>query len=491
MESNPKIVCHTKKTLSAFFLTNIVKGLKSNVALEMKPSQVIDGLNFDIEISENLTLHGELTAAVIASRNAENPSSFIGQTQHIDNWISYLTTLFRPNAEKWLFAGDNTIMGQVKTQVKEIESGLLATLNVEAPGALEVLFYSYLSPLAKLSNKKIKTALETIQKALDLEKPEDFFKEKESKKGGKKEVQYFTDIPKIERTTKGKEILPTEGKRNILITSALPYVNNVPHLGNIIGCVLSADVFSRYCRLRGHNSIYICGTDEYGTATEMKALELGWTCQETCDHYHKIHREIYDWFDCDFDHFGRTTTPKQTEIAQGIFKRCEENNFTKEDVVEQLRCETCDTFLADRYVYGGCPNEGCDYPDAKGDQCDGCGKLVDATKLKDPKCKTCNNTPVVKSTDHIFLDLKTLEPELDNFVKTSSEAGNWTKNSITTTEGWIQRGLQPRCITRDLKWGTPVPVEKYSDKVFYVWFDAPIGYLSITANYTENWQQWW
>ena len=141
----------------------------------------------------------------------------------------------------------------------------------------------------------------------------------------------------------------------------------MPHLGNIIGCVLSADVYARFARLRGHNAIYICGTDEYGTATETKALAEGKTCQEICDYYHKIHADVYEWFDIDFDHFGRTTTEHQTEIAQSIFHRCQDNGFTYEDSVSQLRCTSCEKFLADRFVRGGCPHKECAYPDAKGD----------------------------------------------------------------------------------------------------------------------------
>ena len=162
-------------------------------------------------------------------------------------------------------------------------------------------------------------------------------------------------------------VLPKEGRRNILITSALPYVNNVPHLGNIIGCVLSADVYARYCRLAGHNAIYICGTDEYGTATETKARQEGMTPQQICDKYHALHAEIYEWFDCDFDNFGRTTTPKQTEIAQDIFNHLKDAGNTYEDEILQQYCEACSTPLADRMVKGGCPLEGCGFPDAKGD----------------------------------------------------------------------------------------------------------------------------
>ncbi|XP_022874192.1 probable methionine--tRNA ligase [Olea europaea var. sylvestris] len=216
--------------------------------------------------------------------------------------------------------------------------------------------------------------------------------------------------------------LPIPGKRNILITSALPYVNNVPHLGNIIGCVLSADVFARYCRNRGYNAIYICGTDEYGTATETKALE------EKC-------------------------SPK----------------------------EICDN----------CPTPGCNYDSARGDQCEKCGKLLNPTELLEPRCKVCGNIPNIQETNHLFLELPLLKDKLEEYINKMSVAGGWSQNAIQATHAWLREGLKQRCITRDLKWGVPVPHEKFKDKVFYVWFDAPIGYVSITSCYTPEWEKWW
>ncbi|PKK16793.1 hypothetical protein A306_00000167, partial [Columba livia] len=283
--------------------------------------------------------------------------------------------------------------------------------------------------------------------------------------------------------------LPVHGRRNVLITSALPYVNNVPHLGNIIGCVLSADTFARYCRLRNWNTLYVCGTDEYGTATETKAMEEGLTPQEICDKYNAIHADIYRWFDISFDYFGRTTTPHQTRIAQDIFQRLLARGFLLQDTVEQLRCEGCQRFLADRFVEGTCPF--CNYEEARGDQCDKCGKLINAVELKNPQCKLCGGVPVVKTTQHLFLDLPKLQERLEPWLEQSLATGDWTANARYITRSWIRDGLKPRCITRDLKWGTPVPLDGFQDKVFYVWFDAPIGYLSITANYTEQWERWW
>ncbi|XP_038553437.1 methionine--tRNA ligase, cytoplasmic isoform X2 [Micropterus salmoides] len=290
-------------------------------------------------------------------------------------------------------------------------------------------------------------------------------------------------------TDRQHPILPQEGKRNVLVTSALPYVNNVPHLGNIIGCVLSADVFSRYGRLRGWNLLFVCGTDEYGTATENKAREEGLTPQQICDKYHAIHTSIYKWFQIGFDFFGRTTTEKQTEIAQNIFWRLHKHGFLMEDTVEQLHCEKCQRFLADRFVEGICPQ--CSYPEARGDQCDKCGRLINAVELREPQCKVCRQTPVIRSSKHLFLDLPKLETQLEQWLDKSTSEGDWTANAKQITRSWLRDGLKPRCITRDLKWGTPVPHPDFKDKVFYVWFDAPIGYLSITANYTDKWERWW
>ncbi len=283
--------------------------------------------------------------------------------------------------------------------------------------------------------------------------------------------------------------LPKKGEKNILITSALPYVNNVPHLGNIIGCVLSGDVYARFCRLRDYNSIYICGTDEYGTATETKAQQEGLTPQQICDKYNVIHRQVYDWFDISFDYFGRTSTDKQTEIAQDIFHHCNKNGFVQQGSLDQLYCTQCTRFLADRFVTGICPSASCAYTDARGDQCDQCGSLINAIELINPKCASCGTTPEPRTSNHLFLDLPAVETKLREYVESKKSA--WSDNAYTITKSWFDKGLRQRCITRDLRWGTKVPLKGYEDKVFYVWFDAPIGYISITANYTDEWEKWW
>uniref|UniRef100_A0A1B6DHK9 Methionine--tRNA ligase, cytoplasmic n=2 Tax=Clastoptera arizonana TaxID=38151 RepID=A0A1B6DHK9_9HEMI len=282
-------------------------------------------------------------------------------------------------------------------------------------------------------------------------------------------------------------VLPKSGEKNVLITSALPYVNNVPHLGNLIGCVLSADVFARYSRLRNWNTLYVSGTDEYGTATETKALEEGLTPKEICDKYFAIHSSIYSWFNIDFDIFGRTTNVEQTEVVQEMFLKCHKNGYTTTSSVEQLLCEKCDRYLADRFVEGTCPD--CSYDDARGDQCDSCGHLINATELINPRCKICRSKPTIKESQQLFLDLPKLEPELKDW---SSKGSNvWSNNAMVITKAWLKQGLNPRCITRDLKWGIPVPLQGFEQKVFYVWFDAPIGYISMTKKYTEKWREWW
>jgi len=273
-----------------------------------------------------------------------------------------------------------------------------------------------------------------------------------------------------------------------LITSALPYVNNIPHLGNLIQ-VLSADVFARYCRLAGYETLYICGTDEYGTATETKALEEGISPRELCDRYHAIHRDIYAWFNISFDRFGRTSVPVHTEITQHIFTKLHENGYINERVLSQPYCEKDQRFLADRYVLGTCPH--CRYPDARGDQCENCGKLLDPIELIDPRCSVCSTRPVIRETKHLFIDLPAILPKLRNWIESAAEKGFWARNAVQMTYAWMRDGLKERGITRDLKWGIPVPLDGYRDKVFYVWFDAPIGYISITADHTPEWKSWW
>jgi methionyl-tRNA synthetase len=286
-----------------------------------------------------------------------------------------------------------------------------------------------------------------------------------------------------------KKILPEPGKRNILITSALPYVNNVPHLGNIVGSVLSADIFSRYNKARGRPTLYVCGTDEYGTATETQALKEGVSPEQLCAKYNKIHAEIYEWFEIGFDIFGRTPTKQHTEISQGIFLQLHREGLLAEHINKQPFCEKHGKFLADRFIEGTCPK--CGYDDARGDQCDKCGSLIDPLELINPRCKVDGATPVVRETKHSYLRLDELQPKVEEWANKSIEKGAWARNAKVITESWLKQGLKERGITRDLQWGVPVPLPGFENKVFYVWFEACIGYPSITANYTEEWKKWW
>ncbi|KAJ6494879.1 tRNA synthetases class I (M)-domain-containing protein [Mycena vitilis] len=295
-------------------------------------------------------------------------------------------------------------------------------------------------------------------------------------------------------------ILPKTGEPNVLITSALPYCNNVPHLGNIIGSTLSADVFSRYSRTRNRTTLYICGTDEYGTATETQALKEGITPRELCDKYHLVHKDTYEWFDIGFDHFGRTSTPLHTEISQEIFTNLGKHNLLEKQNKAQTYCEGCPKFLADRFVEGICPY--CGYEDARGDQCDNCTRTLDAIELLKPRClvdKT--HTVTTRTSAHMYFRLNEVQLRTIDWIKRSWKAGKWSSNSVINNDGEIIdarliSGLYPTPLTRDLKWGVPVPIEGDDEfgmggKVLYVWFDAPIGYPSITANYTPEWKQWW
>lgn len=267
-----------------------------------------------------------------------------------------------------------------------------------------------------------------------------------------------------------------------LITSALPYVNNIPHLGNLVQ-MLSADVFARFCRLRGYDTLCICGTDEYGTATETKALEEKKTPRELCDYYYNEHKKIYDWFNISFDKFGRTSNDECTKMTQGLFRDLDEAGYISEHETSQLFCKKCNRFLADRYVAGKCPKCGFE---AKGDQCDNCGALLTSVELKEPHCTVCGGSPEVRNTKHLYMNLPKMAPLLEEWMNKASVDGKWAENAITITKAWIRDGLKERAITRDLKWGIDVPREGYDGKngspkkVFYVWFNASIGYISIT-----------
>ena len=274
--------------------------------------------------------------------------------------------------------------------------------------------------------------------------------------------------------------------RRIIVTSALPYVNNIPHLGTLV-CVISADVYTRYLRLRDRNVISVLGTDEHGTTAETKALEEGVTPRQLVDRFFAIHKDIYEWFNCEFDCLGRTTSPNNHKISQDIFLRLYRNGYISEKEEEHPYCEHCKRFLADRFVAGTCPF--CGFQDARGDQCDSCGKLLNPSELASSRCKVCGASPVTRKSRHLFIDLPKIEPKLREWMK--GVEGSWSQNARSMTQAWLREGLRPRAITRDLKWGIAVPLPGYEDKVFYSWFDAPIGYISITADNRADWAEWW
>lgn len=273
--------------------------------------------------------------------------------------------------------------------------------------------------------------------------------------------------------------------KRILITSALPYCNNIPHLGNIIGSTLSGDVYSRFKKLQGHNVLYICGTDCYGTTTEVKAQQEGISCESICEKFTTLHKQVYDWFNIDFSIWGQTNTIEQTEMTHKIFIELFNNGYIEERTILQMYCPNCNKFLADRYLKGTCYHDECINKNniTNGDQCDSCQKMIDVEKLINPFCYICKTTPYLKETDHLYLKLDTLEQKINDYVTSDKIKLNDKAKGIT--ESWLNKGLTGRCITRDLNWGTPVPYDyheklhKFKGKVFYVWFDAPFGYYSI------------
>ncbi|KAF9762104.1 putative methionine--tRNA ligase, cytoplasmic [Nosema granulosis] len=276
-----------------------------------------------------------------------------------------------------------------------------------------------------------------------------------------------------------------------IITSALPYVNNQPHLGNIIGCVLSADVYSRYCKKNNEEAVFLCGTDEYGTAIEIEALKKNKKPIEICNENRIVHKKIYDWFEIKFDFFGQTTAAAHTRKVQEMFFKIYENGYFEEKTVEQYFCTKCETFLADRYVEGTCKY--CGYVAARGDQCDGCGHTYKSTDLVDPQCTICRSIPVIKETTHLFFDFGVFKEQLEDLFKKNSKY--WTDNGKAITRSWLDQELLSRCMTRDLKnkWGVPVPLKGYENKVFYVWFDAVIGYYTfleqLVGEDIEDWMK--
>lgn len=280
----------------------------------------------------------------------------------------------------------------------------------------------------------------------------------------------------------------------ILITSALPYVNGVPHLGHLVGCLLPSDVYARYMRMMEHEVLYVCGTDEHGTPSEVGAAKEGMDVADYCLKYHNRHKEAYDAFNLSFDYFGRTSSEQNREITYHIFEQLDKNGLIEEESIKQIFSIDDNRFLPDRYVTGTCPH--CGYDKARGDQCENCTKVLDPTELINPRSTISGSTNLeVRETKHLFLNLPKLEKQLAEWVK--SKEPFWPDVAYSIAQKWLKEGLRPRCITRDLKWGFPVPKKGFEDKVFYVWFDAPIGYLGITKQWADekpgerNWKDWW
>lgn len=262
-----------------------------------------------------------------------------------------------------------------------------------------------------------------------------------------------------------------------IITAALPFANNLPHLGNIVGSHLPADIFARYCRLRGYRTIFVGGMDEYGAASELAAHRRGVTPQQLCNELYESHLEIYKWFNISYDNFSRTSRALHHQVAQLFCKKLFDKKLIIEGTLNTPFCDDCKKGLADRFIIGICPH--CKYESANGDQCEVCGNTLEASELLQPRCVTCGNANVsFKETKHLFLDLKCIVPQIQQWLDSNPCLRRQVKKLAV---GWLRQGLKLRCITRDLKWGIPVPIEGYEAKVLYVWFENVIGYISATV----------
>jgi methionyl-tRNA synthetase len=291
---------------------------------------------------------------------------------------------------------------------------------------------------------------------------------------------------------RGRARKPSREKRRVLVCCALPYTNAVPHIGNIVGSHLPADIFARYCRLKGYETLFIGGADENGTPTEVAAIELKVTPKRLTDVFYGVHKTIYDWFEISYDNFSRTSLPVHHKTTQDFFLKIYAKGYVTKGVMRQPYCETDKLFLADRYVVGTCPV--CGYEFARGDQCENCATLLEPEQLINPRCKIDGSAPVFKDRDNLFLELEQLQSDLERWILGQK---HWRRQVASLALAWIKEGLRKRSITRDLKWGVPVPLEGFKDKIFYVWFDAPIGYISSTKEWAEKsghprkWEAYW
>ncbi|MFD1663027.1 methionine--tRNA ligase [Streptomyces caeni] len=284
-----------------------------------------------------------------------------------------------------------------------------------------------------------------------------------------------------------------------LITSALPYINGIKHLGNMVGSMLPADVYSRYMRQRGHDVLYICATDEHGTPAELAAKELGLPVDEFCAQAHDAQKAVYDGFSLAFDYFGRSSSPQNREITQEIARELKANGFIEERAIRQVYSNADGRFLPDRYIIGTCPH--CGYDKARGDQCENCTRVLDPTDLIDPRSAISGSSDLeVRETKHLFLLQSALAGEVEAWV--DERADDWPVLASSIARKWLTEGLHDRAITRDLDWGVPVPADTWPElaaegKVFYVWFDAPIEYIGATKEWADqdpenrDWRSWW
>ncbi len=262
-----------------------------------------------------------------------------------------------------------------------------------------------------------------------------------------------------------------------IITAALPFANNIPHLGHLVGSHLPADIFARYSRLKGYETYFVGGTDENGAATEFAAYKEGISPKEVCDKYYEIHNKIYKNMNISYDNFSRTSREVHHKIVQEFFLNLYNNGFITEQIIKQAYCNKCKKGLADRFIKGTCPS--CGYEECNGDQCESCGTVIESIELKEPFCAVCNSKDIsFDDSKHLFLDLRKIVPQIDEWLTNHPLIRQQVKN---LAKGWIKQGIKERCISRNLSWGIKIPLEGYDDKVFYVWFDNVIGYVSSTV----------
>ncbi len=280
--------------------------------------------------------------------------------------------------------------------------------------------------------------------------------------------------------------------RKILVTSALPYANGPLHIGQIAGAYLPADIFVRYQRLQQRDVLYMCATDEHGVPITLTAEKEGTTPEKIVDYYHQQMKETFEKFGVSFDHFSATHHQIHHDTSQDFFLKIRENGYIEKQDVQQMFCDHCNRFLPDRYIEGTCPICGSD--GARGDQCEKCGRWISPEEIREPKCKICGNTPQMKTSTHWFLQLDKLQARLAEWLESKPD---WKDNVKRFCEQWFKSGLQPRAITRDIEWGIKVPLDEAEGKVLYVWFEAPIGYISATKEWAqrigepEKWKEYW